>query len=891
MRWSWKSMWSWFTRKRPAEPTATTMARGERGAWRRLPVLGTTVPTTPWTVAASQTAVAATSYPLIHRTPAPRRGEVPRGRVDGLVTTAPAAVTSAVLSVPDEIADAGGVPGTVAAGGGRPLRGKTARVRTPMVSTGSLNTAVSAAADGTTADPVAPALTPEESTATATASEGHLPDVPEHRVTATGAAPAGGLAPRPLTQATDEFVGEPRPVTPPPTRSEFDVMLDAFRPAWMVRTDADTPTYVQARMNQGNGPAGRSDRPAPPDTTEPTAAPEPQVRSGSRASLAESRKRNLAAGHTPRPSAAVARTADDSDTDSPATRPDGTPPAWEAAWSLRHARGARQQGRREESAVEDTTSSSSLPVPRHSTPRRGGGGRVSAATESEEDTSGEPASAVTAADNTAPAAVDDVVAPSLDTTGPSPALPLAPVDMRSDVPSSGSATRGVSTSAPPTGTNPSPAGPDSPVSPIARTNSPAHGEEARPDTAPPTDAAEAESRPHERPQHTGHTAPADRTNRPTTPRPNTSDDSATDRPAVAESPAAAMPSRNATTDGTGTPAAPRPLPSPAKVSPHELTQMDSGPATLLAPNTLPAHDGASAVTAYPPLIHRRGPVPLPPGGAAALATPRTPWDPAVPVVPPPSPDPDNSRPPSGPWPPALHLVHSAPQAPQAPQDVGNTERRRHAAPRHLRAVLRHTVPDGEREPAAEQHTAVPAYAPAHVVWQEAVGGTSVLGDAPGLTGPDTHRAVDGERLPLTHLRRRTHRTSVQQPTAVSAFEAPAQGASPDVPPIPSSAVDTGTSPGTPSGSPSLGPLPADGRGGRAPDTGGAPPSPVSSQESGEWHRVRETLAVLSRRRLVDLDNPAHLDALADRLYERVITHVRRELVVERERHGLLTPSL
>ncbi|WP_431774025.1 hypothetical protein [Streptomyces cucumeris] len=227
----------------------------------------------------------------------------------------------------------------------------------------------------------------------------------------------------------------------------------------------------------------------------------------------------------------------------------------------------------------------------------------------------------------------------------------------------------------------------------------------------------------------------------------------------------------------------------------------------------------------------------------------------------------------------------------APEEGETTERRHHDAPRHLRAVPRHTVPDGEREPAAEQHTAVPAYAPAHVVWQEAVGGTSVLGDAPGLTGPDTHRAVDGERLPLTHLRRRAHRTSVQQPTAVSAFETPAQGASPGVPPIPSSAVDTGTSPGTPSGSPFLGPLPADGRGGRAPDTGGAPPSPVSSQESNEWHRVRETLAVLSRRRLVDLDNPAHLDALADRLYERVITHVRRELVVERERHGLLTPPL
>ncbi|MYR84752.1 hypothetical protein GTY41_07245, partial [Streptomyces sp. SID685] len=40
-----------------------------------------------------------------------------------------------------------------------------------------------------------------------------------------------------------------------------------------------------------------------------------------------------------------------------------------------------------------------------------------------------------------------------------------------------------------------------------------------------------------------------------------------------------------------------------------------------------------------------------------------------------------------------------------------------------------------------------------------------------------------------------------------------------------------------------------------------------------------------------MDNPAFLDWLANRVYERVIDHVRRELVTERERQGLLTPRM
>ncbi|NEE30819.1 hypothetical protein G3M53_35950 [Streptomyces sp. SID7982] len=38
-----------------------------------------------------------------------------------------------------------------------------------------------------------------------------------------------------------------------------------------------------------------------------------------------------------------------------------------------------------------------------------------------------------------------------------------------------------------------------------------------------------------------------------------------------------------------------------------------------------------------------------------------------------------------------------------------------------------------------------------------------------------------------------------------------------------------------------------------------------------------------------LDDPALLDALAGRLQERVLAHIRRALVVDRERSGLLAP--
>jgi hypothetical protein len=48
------------------------------------------------------------------------------------------------------------------------------------------------------------------------------------------------------------------------------------------------------------------------------------------------------------------------------------------------------------------------------------------------------------------------------------------------------------------------------------------------------------------------------------------------------------------------------------------------------------------------------------------------------------------------------------------------------------------------------------------------------------------------------------------------------------------------------------------------------------------------LAELADRRHVDLDDPVELDELATRLYGRLRSKLRLELIVDRERAGLLT---
>ncbi|MEU9255932.1 hypothetical protein AB0D66_29335 [Streptomyces sp. NPDC048270] len=88
---------------------------------------------------------------------------------------------------------------------------------------------------------------------------------------------------------------------------------------------------------------------------------------------------------------------------------------------------------------------------------------------------------------------------------------------------------------------------------------------------------------------------------------------------------------------------------------------------------------------------------------------------------------------------------------------------------------------------------------------------------------------------------------------------------------------------------------ADGPGGGfAFGPGGFPPGGEASRAGIPLDRTPEWAALLDmladRRSLhAYLDNPAFLDALAGRLHERILAHIRRELVVDRERHGLLAP--
>ncbi|RPK67545.1 hypothetical protein EES43_02970 [Streptomyces sp. ADI96-02] len=83
--------------------------------------------------------------------------------------------------------------------------------------------------------------------------------VTARRIPVAGEARGTTTAPPVLTRATDEHVGEPRPVTPPPvkTRSEFDRRLDAYRPDWMIAqmaaADDELPSFVQARRTSAEG--------------------------------------------------------------------------------------------------------------------------------------------------------------------------------------------------------------------------------------------------------------------------------------------------------------------------------------------------------------------------------------------------------------------------------------------------------------------------------------------------------------------------------------------------------------------------------------------------------------------------------------------------------------
>lgn len=65
---------------------------------------------------------------------------------------------------------------------------------------------------------------------------------------------------------------------------------------------------------------------------------------------------------------------------------------------------------------------------------------------------------------------------------------------------------------------------------------------------------------------------------------------------------------------------------------------------------------------------------------------------------------------------------------------------------------------------------------------------------------------------------------------------------------------------------------------------------VPLDQTPEWAALMDLLASHRRQRpFGHMDDPAFLDALAGRLHDRVLARIRRELVVDRERTGLLVP--
>lgn len=77
-----------------------------------------------------------------------------------------------------------------------------------------------------------------------------------------------------------------------------------------------------------------------------------------------------------------------------------------------------------------------------------------------------------------------------------------------------------------------------------------------------------------------------------------------------------------------------------------------------------------------------------------------------------------------------------------------------------------------------------------------------------------------------------------------------------------------------------------------PDASGPPaadapaPQPADHHDE-ELHAARDKLIDLSRRRTLDLDDPADIEELSARIYQRIHRRLRRELVVDRERAGRL----
>lgn len=75
---------------------------------------------------------------------------------------------------------------------------------------------------------------------------------------------------------------------------------------------------------------------------------------------------------------------------------------------------------------------------------------------------------------------------------------------------------------------------------------------------------------------------------------------------------------------------------------------------------------------------------------------------------------------------------------------------------------------------------------------------------------------------------------------------------------------------------------------RQPAVEAEPPEPPKPPEPFIDHELRDQVTALARRRALDLDDAAHIAELATKIYEPLRDLLRAELIVDRERAGLLT---
>ncbi|RYJ19987.1 translation initiation factor 2 [Streptomyces sp. L-9-10] len=138
---------------------------------------------------------------------------------------------------------------------------------------------------------------------------------------------------------------------------------------------------------------------------------------------------------------------------------------------------------------------------------------------------------------------------------------------------------------------------------------------------------------------------------------------------------------------------------------------------------------------------------------------------------------------------------------------------------------------------------------------------------------------------LHHVRRPVHGDGTPGGPDRAPVATAVEGGGADVPPMPPPPSPEPFPSAYPGASaPSFPPF-SGGPGGSGPGDGGSwglPPGGTGGQSPGDASALHWNV-------LSALDHPAVLDALAHRLHDRILTHVRRELVVERERQGVLSP--